>query len=112
MAIRHRTNSLFYRSERGAYVGDVYMTLIHTTEMHDGNAFHYLTELMRHEKAVAEDPAAWLPWNYRETLARLNPDASRTQDEPRRPVTSRPPTPRRIAEPRPPAPSASPPAPP
>jgi transposase len=27
MAIRHRNNSLFYRSERGARVGDIYMTL-------------------------------------------------------------------------------------
>lgn len=71
MAIRHRNNSLFYRSQRGAQVGDIYMTLIHTTELHAGNAFHYLTELMRHPKAVAESPGAWLPWNYCETLARL-----------------------------------------
>lgn len=61
-AIRHRNNSLFYRSQRGAQVGDIYMTLIHTTELDGGNAFHYLTELMRHPEAVAETPA-WLPWN-------------------------------------------------
>ena len=71
MAIRHRNNSLFYRSQRGARVGDIYMTLIHTTELQGENPFHYLTELMRHESAVAEDPAAWLPWNYRDTLTRL-----------------------------------------
>ncbi len=29
------------------------MSLIHTTELDGGNAFHYLTALMRHEKAVA-----------------------------------------------------------
>ena len=69
-AIRHRKNSLFYRSQRGATVGDVYMSLIHTTELDGGNALDYLTELMRHPKAVAENPGAWLPWNYRETLAR------------------------------------------
>jgi len=71
LAIRHRNNSLFYRSERGARVGDIYMTLIHTTELQGENPFHYLTELMRHESAVAEEPAAWLPWNYRDTLARF-----------------------------------------
>ena len=71
MAIRHRNNSLFYRSQRGAQVGDIYMSIIHTTEIHGGNAFHYLTALMRHPTAVAESPGAWLPWNYRETLARF-----------------------------------------
>lgn len=69
-AIRHRKNSLFYRTQRGATVGDVYMSLIHTTELDGGNALDYLTELMRHPKAVAENPGAWLPWNYREALAR------------------------------------------
>ena len=71
-AIRHRNNSLFYRSQRGAHVGDIYMSLIYTTELHGGNAFHYLTTLMLHEKAVADSPSDWLPWNYRESLARLD----------------------------------------
>jgi len=96
-AIRHRRNSLFYRNARGAYVGDVYMTLIHTTELHGGNAFHYLTELMRHEKAVVEDPAAWLPWNYRETLARLGGEAPRSKEEPPRPPAPQPLTPRQVS---------------
>ena len=91
MAIRHRNNSLFYRSQRGARVGDIYMTLIHTTELQGENPFHYLTELMRHESAVAEDPAAWLPWNYRDTLTRLLRDVLRTQDgRPRPPATPAP----------------------
>jgi transposase len=84
LAIRHRNNSLFYRSERGARVGDIYMTLIHTTELQGENPFHYLTELMRHESAVADEPAAWLPWNYRDTLERFLRDASATAGE--RPV--------------------------
>jgi transposase len=70
-AIQHRKNSLFYRSQHGAQVGDIWMTLIHTAELHGENPFHYLTELLRHPKQVAENPAEWLPWNYRETLARL-----------------------------------------
>ena len=81
MAIRHRNNSLFYRSERGALVGDIYMTILYTTELQRENPFHYLTELMRHDKAVTEDPVAWLPWNYRDTLARLLRDTPRTQDQ-------------------------------
>jgi hypothetical protein len=88
MAIRHRTNSLFYRSEHGALVGDIYMTVIHTAELQGENPFHYLTELMRHESIVAQEPAAWLPWNYRHTRARLRRDAHEPEVE--RPVCRQP----------------------
>jgi hypothetical protein len=71
MAIRHRNNSLFYRTEHGARVGDIYMTLIHTAALHGRNPFDYLTALQVHAKAVAENPADWMPWNYRATVARL-----------------------------------------
>ena len=70
-AIRHRNNSLFYRSQRGAHVGDIYMSLIYTTELHGGNAFHYLTTLMLHEKAVADSPSDWLPWKLSRELGAL-----------------------------------------
>ena len=82
MAIRHRNNSLFYRSERGALVGDIYMTILYTAELQGENPFHYLTELMRHERAVTEDPVAWLPWTYRDTLALMLHDMPRTRDKP------------------------------
>jgi hypothetical protein len=29
------------------------------------NPFDYLTELQRHADELAENPAAWMPWNYR-----------------------------------------------
>jgi hypothetical protein len=69
-AICHRRNSLFYRSQRGADVGDMFMSLIHTAQLRGANPFDFLTELQRHAKAAAESPANWLPWTYRETLAR------------------------------------------
>jgi hypothetical protein len=75
MTIRHRKASLFYRSQRGAHVGDVFMSLIHTTELHHQNPFEYLTALQRNYKAVADKPADWMPWNYKHTLAGLNADA-------------------------------------
>lgn len=70
MAIRHRRNSLFYRSERGAEIGDMFMSLIHTAELRGENAFDYLTAVLRNERAVEENPADWLPWTYQATLAR------------------------------------------
>lgn len=71
MAIRHRNNSLFFHTQHGADVADVYMTLIYTTQLHGENPFEYLTALQRHARQVADSPADWLPWNYREALRRL-----------------------------------------
>lgn len=69
-AILHRKNSLFYKTENGARVGDLYMSLIATAKLANVNPFDYLTELQRHTEEVAANPADWMPWNYRETLAR------------------------------------------
>jgi transposase len=70
-AVLHRKNSLFYRSERGAVVGDIYMTLILNAVEAGENPIDYLTALMVHDKAVAAAPADWMPWRYRTTLAAL-----------------------------------------
>jgi transposase len=75
-AILHRNNSLFYRTLNGAKVGDLFMTLIHTAELHRVEAFDYLLALLRHAAAVALDPAAWMPWSYTATLARLAAEAT------------------------------------
>jgi hypothetical protein len=70
-AIRHRRNSLFYKTPHGAHVGDMFMSLIATCELCGANPFDYLIELDRHASAAATHPSAWMPWNYRETLAGL-----------------------------------------
>ena len=70
-AILHRKNSLFYRSQNGARVGDTFMSLIHTVELCDGNPFDYLVALLRHHEFVADEPDRWLPWNYRQALDEL-----------------------------------------
>jgi len=70
-AILHRKNSLFYRSQNGARVGDTFMSLIHTVELCDGNPFDYLVALLRHQERVADEPERWLPWNYRQALDEL-----------------------------------------
>jgi transposase len=68
-AILHRKNALFYKTLRGARVGDIFMSLIHTCELGGVNPFDYLTELERHAEELASRPQDWMPWNYRETLA-------------------------------------------
>jgi transposase len=69
-AICHRRNSLFYKTENGARVGDLYMSLIATCQFAGVNPFDYLTELQRHRAELAEDPSRWMPWNFREELDR------------------------------------------
>lgn len=70
MAIRHRKNSLFFKTERGALVGDLFMSLIHTCRLNGINAFTYLTAIAQHPEKVAAAPADWLPWNYHDPLVR------------------------------------------
>jgi hypothetical protein len=62
---------MFYRSDRGAETGDMFMSLICTTELRSENPFDFLDAVLRNTKAAAEHPADWLPWTYRETLARV-----------------------------------------
>jgi len=70
-AILHRKASLFYKTQNGARVGDMYMTLIHTCELNDINPFDYLVVLQRHHEDVARNPGDWMPWNYQSTLENL-----------------------------------------
>jgi hypothetical protein len=70
-AILNRKNALFYKTLNGAGVGDLFMSLIHTCEMNGANPFDYLTELQRHAAELKRNPSAWMPWNYRDALARL-----------------------------------------
>ena len=68
-AVLHRKNALFYRTLNGAAVGDLFMSLIHTCQLCDANSFDYLIELQRHATELAVNPAAWMPWSYRDSLA-------------------------------------------
>jgi transposase len=68
-AILHRKGSMFYKTVKGAEVGDIYMSLIHTCRLCDVNPFEYLKALQQNAQDVIRHAARWLPWNYREQLA-------------------------------------------
>ena len=68
-AILHRKNALFYKTQNGARVGDLFMSLIYTCQLNEINPFDYLTELQRHTEQLAASPQLWMPWNYREALS-------------------------------------------
>jgi len=71
-AILHRKNALFFKTKNGARVGDTFMSLIHTCQLSAVNPFDYLTALLDNAKALAERPSDWMPWHYRDTLARTD----------------------------------------
>ena len=73
LVVLHRRNSLFYKTLIGAFVGDLFMSLIHTCKQMLVDPFSYLTALLRHRELVSKDPSLWMPWNYKETLAGLPP---------------------------------------
>jgi transposase len=62
---------MFYKTLNGALVGDLFMSLIHTCELNGANPFDYLTKLQRHRTDLAQAPVDWMPWNYRDTLKRI-----------------------------------------
>jgi transposase len=68
-AILHRKNALFYKTQNGARVGDLFMSLIYTCQLNEANPFDYLTQLPRHTDQLAASPQFWMPWNYRAALA-------------------------------------------
>ncbi len=68
-AILHRKNALFYKTQNGVRVGDLFMSLIYTCQLNQANPFDYLTELQRHAEALATSPELWMPWNYRDAPA-------------------------------------------
>jgi transposase len=60
--VLHRKNALFFRTEHGAAVGDILMSVIETCRANGIRAWEYLVKVVRNRRAVREDPARWLPW--------------------------------------------------
>ncbi len=67
-AILHRKNALFYRSQFGAYIGDMFMSIIHTCSLMKINPFDYLVALQKNSCQVFTNPCRWMPWNYQDTI--------------------------------------------
>jgi hypothetical protein len=92
MAIRYRHNSLFYRTMRGAAIGDLYMSLIHTCYLCGASPIDYLTELQHHHARVRAAAADWMPWNYRQQLVTTTSVSDAERGPPGTHVFSTPPS--------------------
>lgn len=66
--IRNRNVAFFYKTLHGAEVGDMLMSLLYTAAEAGENPVKYLTALQVHAAAAKKNPAAWLPWNYKDNF--------------------------------------------
>ncbi len=71
-AQRHRKNSLFFKNELGAAVGDVLLSVIRTCTINGHDPVRYLSALATHKASVRASPQEWLPWNYEQQLSAIN----------------------------------------
>lgn len=71
--IKSRKNSLFYKTEHGAFVGSMLTSIIHTCVMAGENPVDYLVALQKNKKALFKSPGDWLPWTYKQSLQRSPP---------------------------------------
>jgi transposase len=71
--VLHRKNALFFRTEHGAAVGDILMSVIETCRANGVPAWEYLVKVVRNRRAVREDPARWLPWTDPSVLSAAQP---------------------------------------
>ena len=75
-AARSRKNSLFFRNEIGALIGDVLASVIQSCVLNDVNPIAYLTEVGREWEAVRRAPCEWLPWCWAAGGARAEDEAA------------------------------------
>jgi transposase len=60
-----RKNSLFFKTEHGATVGDILASLIRTCRLNGVNAWQYLETIIRNKSDARRNPHLYLPWNYK-----------------------------------------------
>lgn len=66
--IRVRKAAMFYKTLHGASIGSILTSLIQTAILSNENPVEYLVALQENKSHVFKDPAAWLPWCYRDAL--------------------------------------------
>jgi transposase len=67
-AVLNRKNAYFFKTEAGARIADVLLSVIETCALNKINPYNYFVTIQEHAKWVLEDPKSWLPWNYTQAL--------------------------------------------
>jgi hypothetical protein len=69
------------------------MSLTYTAELNGADPFDSLAQLQRHATEITANPASWMPWNYRDTLAASAAERIRPAERRRGPGAPGAPTP-------------------
>jgi transposase len=67
-AVLNRKNAYFFKTEAGAKIADILMSIIETCVLNNINPYNYLIAIQKNKDAALNDPKSWLPWNYTEAL--------------------------------------------
>jgi len=68
LPIRIRKNAMFYKTEHGAFIGSMLISIIQTCQANEVNPVDYLIALQANKKQIFKEPHRWLPWNYHAQL--------------------------------------------
>lgn len=67
-AVLNRKNAYFFKTQSGARIADVLMSLIETCCLNKINPYNYLLDIQKFKDQVFKNPSRWLPWNYKENI--------------------------------------------
>ena len=70
-SVLNRKNGLFFKTEFGAHIGDILLSIIETCQLNNVNPYHYLIAVQEYKEQIIKDPRPWLPWNFTETISRM-----------------------------------------
>lgn len=79
LVIQIRKSSMFYKTLDSAAFASYVQSALYSAAQNDINPCDYMSALIENESAVIQNPNAWLPWHYQETL-RQNLEAYARQD--------------------------------
>lgn len=80
LVIQVRKSSMFYKSLSSATFASHVQSAIYSAAQNDINPCDYMVALIDNEQAVIQNPAAWLPWHYKETIKQQSLEACAKQD--------------------------------
>lgn len=79
LVIQVRKSAMFYKTLESAAFASYVQSALYSAAQNDINPCDYMCALIDNESAVIQNPNAWLPWHYQETL-RQNLEAHARQD--------------------------------
>ena len=66
LQVINRKNSLFYKTEHGALVGDIICSILKTSEEAKINPFEYLVWVQENAAEVKINPEKFMPWSFKQ----------------------------------------------